>query len=74
MKNEFIIRYPLLLYPKRYIEQGINDYREICDITVQYDKDVAVCSISNSVGNLKITVQEFSNYLIELINARGNLC
>lgn len=74
MENKIIQFFSLDIYPKNYIEKAIVDYINICKIDLAYDGSTAKCTFYNSVTDLEITVKEFSNYLIEIINSRSIIC
>ena len=73
MQNEMKMRYPANVYPLDVIQRAIADYRHICLISYKISKAETVCCFRNSVTDLTRTVQEFSNYLIELINSGGGM-
>lgn len=59
--------YDLDIYPESIIRQAINDYSNICKIKADIKDGFAFLSFSDSVYDINQTVQEFSNYLIDLI-------
>lgn len=63
-----IREYPQSLYPRTVIEQAVRDYANICQIELQNVPRGTRCEFYDSRAPLRMTVQEFSNYLIELIN------
>lgn len=67
-KNSIIQEYPQSLYPRLVIEQAVRDYADICKIELQNVPGRTICEFYDSKAPLPITVKEFSNYLIELIN------
>ena len=72
MANDFnVCEYVRSLYPLKVIEQAAYDYEYICTIDIKVIGDVTRCTFSNSRVPLALTIHEFSNYLIELINTRG---
>ncbi|WP_368043535.1 HxsD-like protein [uncultured Mitsuokella sp.] len=74
VKKSIMREYPQLLYPRSVIEQAVSDYAHICRIDLQTGPQVTICRFYDSRAPLQLTVQEFSNYLIELINKRGTSC
>lgn len=76
-KNSITREYPQSLYPRAVIEQAVRDYDHICQIELQAVPQGTICCFYDSSATLMMTVQEFSNYLIELINKRvkrGTAC
>ena len=72
MENDFVeCDYVRSLYPLAVIEQAARDYADICTISIKPDDTVTRCRFSASKAPLQLTMHEFSNYLIELINERG---
>ena len=67
MKNNFIeCDYVCSLYPLAVIEQAAKDYSDICAVDIELVYNATRCRFSS----LTLTMHEFSNYLIELINKR----
>lgn len=72
MKQNTTLFFPTTIYPQDVIQQAVKDYAEICRIELN-TTDVGVeCIFLESVADLELTAREFSNYLIELINAGGS--
>ena len=57
------------IYSPTIIQRAIQDYKDICQIRVEENTDHIVCEFVESVADIELTIYEFSNYLIELINA-----
>jgi len=74
MKTKIIQKYVLEIYPCNYIQKAILDYKNICKIDMVFNNNVVECTFYDSLVDLEITVKEFSNYLIELINSRNIIC
>lgn len=64
------IKYPLSLYKEKNIKRAIVDYRNICSIDIRNCEGYVVCCFSKGICDIDLIVKEFSNYLLELENAR----
>lgn len=67
-----IRKFDLDLYPLLIIRQGALDYSHIAKVVVVPGKKQATCHFLWCKADEEQTVDEFSNYLIDLIGARGN--
>lgn len=68
MKAELSITYPTILYPVSLLKQAVQAYKPICTIRLEVCENHTNCFFSNSCYDLETTMDEFSNYLIELAN------
>lgn len=68
--NDKSIAYPCSLYPLAVIRRATKDYRAICNICIDAQQDVTICTFVDNRAPLAITMGEFSNYLLELLHAR----
>lgn len=73
MNNFVLLSFPKSIYKPELIKRAVADYREICRISTTETETETICRFFDSVADLQLTAQEFSNYLIELSNARGTL-
>ena len=67
-----IRKYDLEIYPLSIIRQGAKDYSHIAKIVVTPLKKQVTCYFIWCKTDEERTVDEFSNYLIDLIGAGGN--
>lgn len=70
---EHIRRYHLDLYPMACIRQAILDYSEIAYITLEESGPSRICVIFPCIPNTSIIIDEFGNYLLQLIASRDGL-
>ena len=65
----------LLLHKSIYNEQSINAAREaflgIASISINTINDYYLCSFSDCSADETLTMKEFENYLIDLVNAHN---
>lgn len=69
--NEITVFYKTNIYPENIIYTAVQRYAGICSIRVEHQGKEMVCVFSDSIADLELTVKEFDNFLIELINSRG---
>lgn len=69
MKQNTTLFFPATIYPQDIIQQAVKDYAKICRIELRKTEDGVECAFLKSVTDLELTAREFSNYLVELINA-----
>ena len=69
MKNEYIVKYTKQLYSYKIISQAINDYRGICSVLVTDSPEEYICKFHLTKEKNQIIINEFDNYLIELMCA-----
>lgn len=72
MRQHTTLFFPATIYPQDVIQQAIKDYAEICHIELLQTDTGVECLFLESVADLELTAREFSNYLVELVNAGGN--
>ena len=63
--------FPTSIYSEGMVRRAAYDYQDICDCEISVLPDGINCRFHDSVTELELTVLEFSNYLVELSNARG---
>lgn len=68
MKNNEIA-FASMIYPKAIIQKAITDYQSICRIQMEQHTDYVLCTFLESITDIDLTICEFSNYLIELLNS-----
>ena len=66
MGTDFIVNYTKQVYSYRDIVKAVNDYLDICTISVSETPEDYVCRFQFPNGVDPIIILEFSNYLIEL--------
>lgn len=73
MKKRIELYLPTAVYSEALIDRAILDYSSICTIVKKHQHSGILCIFIKSVADLELTANEFSNYLIELSNAHGEL-
>ena len=68
-----IQRYASSIYSSEVICRAISDYRKIAKISLSEQKGYFICSFSDCIVDPDKVVSEFGNYLIELMNSRGEI-
>jgi len=63
--------FDLSFYPLSAIKQAALDYRHIAKILVTADSHYACCRFLWCKAEENLTVDEFSNYVIDLAGAKG---
>lgn len=61
-----IIQFDKSLYSEQAVKQAIDDYAPIAKIHISCTPEYYVCSIVQSNYPIETTVQEFSNYVLNL--------
>ena len=64
-------RFDLEIYPLDLLRQAAHDYSKIAKIVIVPSKKFALCHFSRCKTDEQLTVNEFGNYVIELIGSRG---
>lgn len=67
-----IRKFDLDIYPLSIIRKGAKDYSHIAKVVVAPEKNHTTCYFIWCKVDEQRTVDEFSNYLIDLIGAGGN--
>ncbi|WP_313755960.1 HxsD-like protein [Tissierella sp.] len=62
-----------MIFPMDVILKAINNYRDICSITPRVMENYVICTINYQEDEISLIRDEFCNYLIALINSKGNL-
>lgn len=70
MKNS-IGRYSLYIYPKNIIMKAIHDYNNIAEINMSLEQNYFVCEFSKCITDAEHVKNEFTNYLIEILNTHS---
>lgn len=70
MKSDIQI-YAKAIYTRDAIESAIQDYTHIARIELTENQTHYICRFRNCVVAVQRVICEFNNYLIELMNARG---
>ena len=73
MKKRIELFLPQTVYSEALIDRAILDYRSICVIMKKRQRGGILSIFIKSLADLELTANEFSNYLIELSNARGEI-
>lgn len=58
------------IYEKQAIEQSIVDFKNICRIETEINNNQMTCSFFDCEYDVEITIKEFSNYVIDLMNSK----
>ncbi len=58
-------------YTSESITRAIKDYRKISTISCVEDDEYYICTFLKCITDTQRVIYEFNNYLIELMNARG---
>ena len=68
LKTMKIIEFDLNLYDQKCIEKSIEDFSDIAEIILEKYDNKIICRVLNSKSDINLTVCEFSNYIIDLMN------
>ena len=68
LKTMKIIEFYLNLYDQKCIEKSIEDFSDIAEIILEKYDNKIICRVLNSKSDINLTVCEFSNYIIDLMN------
>ena len=63
--------YTKIFYSKEVLNQAIDDYRRIAKIKLLDDGGHYKCKFSQCSVDTQLVINEFNNYLIELLNSKG---
>lgn len=63
--------YTKTFYPKEVLDQAIADYKKIAKIKLLEDGKYFNCAFSQCAVDTQLVINEFNNYLIELLNSNG---
>ena len=63
--------YTKIFYSQEALNKAINDYKKIAKIKLLEDGGYYKCEFFQSAVAIQIVINEFNNYLIELLNAKG---
>lgn len=58
-------------YPKEVLNQAIDDYKKIAKIKLLEDDEYCKCEFLRCAVDTQLIINEFNNYLIELLNSKG---
>ena len=64
-------RYSKEFYRADDVSAAIRDYKKLAKITISEENGYYICTFSDCLIDPKRIVLEFDNYLIELMNSRG---
>ena len=59
------------LYSYEMIEKAADSFSSLCKISISIDGNYYVCSFDMCKYDELVTIREFENYLIDLINMHG---
>jgi DUF1009 family protein len=71
VKNE--ISYDYTLYPLAVLENAANAYRDIATIRIKSFNDHALCKFIKKEISISMVINEFNNFLIELMNSKNDI-
>ena len=57
------------IYPRFVLESAISAYKSIASIKIKEKDGAFMCSFGKSKADTQIVINEFDNYLIELLNS-----
>lgn len=63
--------YTKTFYPKEVLNQAIDDYKKIAKIKLLEDGEYFKCEFFRCAVDTQLVINEFNNYLIELLNSKG---
>lgn len=63
--------YTKTFYPKEVLNQAIDDYKKIAKIKLLEDDGHYKCEFFQCAVDTQLVIDEFNNYLIELLNSKG---
>lgn len=63
--------YTKTFYPKEVLNQATNDYKKIAKIKLLEDDNYFKCEFFRCAVDTQLVINEFNNYLIELLNSKG---
>lgn len=58
-------------YSREVLNQAIDDYKRIAVIELLEDGQYYHCAFSQCAVDTQLVINEFNNYLIELLNSKG---
>ena len=61
------------IYPQKAIEQSILDFNELCRVETEISDNYIICRFFDCKYDVKTTIDEFSNYIIDLINSKSKI-
>lgn len=62
------VEFDLAIYSETALLKAIADYKEICTIRFNKADGYMICKFSDCRYELSVTINEFSNYVIDLMN------
>lgn len=65
------IEFDLAIYSENAILRALDDYRGICTIVISKTNCLLICEFSECKYDLKDTMDEFLNYVIDLMNTNA---
>ena len=63
--------YTKAFYSKEVLNQAIDDYKKIAKIKLLEDGECYKCEFFRCAVDTQLVINEFNNYLIELLNSKG---
>ena len=63
--------YTKTFYSKEVLNQAIDDYKKIAKIKLLEDGEYFKCVFFRCAVDTQLVINEFNNYLIELLNSKG---
>ena len=62
------VEFDLSIFSETVILKAIEDYREFCNIGISKTNGLMICEFSDCKYETVATINEFSNYVIDLMN------
>lgn len=63
--------YTKAFYSSEVLSQAIDDYKKIAKIKLHDGGEYYKCEFLRCVADTQLVINEFNNYLIELLNSKG---
>lgn len=61
------------IYPNWAVVRAVADYNALASIEITADREYLICTFKNCRYDETLTVKEFLNYLVNLLNSTGQL-
>ena len=71
MSNAKILRLSNEIYSERAIKETIRSFSKLAEIKYSKSENYFICEFKKCVYDTQLTMDEFSNYLIDLMNTKG---
>ncbi len=58
------------IFSIKYIERAINDFSGLCNIYIKESDNMFLCTFDYCICDEALTIKEFENHIIELMNSK----